>query len=264
MTYPQSTRNETAETDNARTENAPAGTGKVRTRRERASTGNATDAYATRTASLPRASPPAPAPPLPPALPAVPSRLTRTALVAGPLALVAYGAIRLLSERGVPSAGWTAGHLAMLAGVLLFVPVMLHLYRAAPARRRVPAVVALVVGLLGLLATAAQAAIDLVAGLMANDRPAMVEIFQQVKSVPGVEPVVYGIVPPLFFLGLIALTGLAAAPARTRVLTVGAMVLGAVLMAVNLDFLSLGGLCLLLALAPFLLRDRAGALPRTH
>ncbi|WP_433547886.1 hypothetical protein ACQPZG_24570 [Streptomyces sp. CA-294286] len=238
----------TAATGGGHTASAKSATGSVRT-------ASATDGDETRAV---------PASPLPPTAPAAPGRLTRTALVAGPLALVAYGAIRLLSERGVPSAGWTAGHLAMLAGVLLFVPVMLHLYRAAPAGRRVPAVVALVVGLLGLLATAAQAVIDLVAGFTADDRPAMVEIFQQVKSVPGVEPVVYGIVPPLFFLGLTALTGLAATSVRTRVLTVGAMVLGAVLMAVNLDFLSLGGLCLLLGLVPFLLRGRAGTLPRTH
>ncbi|MGW7411657.1 hypothetical protein [Streptomyces sp. NPDC054863] len=193
-----------------------------------------------------------------------PDRLTRTALVAGPVALAAYGLIRLLSERGVPSAGWTVGHLAMLAGVLLFVPVLLHLRRAAPAARRVPAAAALAVGMLGLLATAAQAVIDLAAGFMAADRPAMVEIFQQVKAVPGVEPVVYGIVPPLFFLGLIALAALAALPPRTKLFMVSALILGTVLMAVNLDFLSLGGLCFLLACAPLLLRSRVAPLPRTN
>ncbi|MEU8886293.1 hypothetical protein [Streptomyces sp. NPDC048442] len=203
----------------------------------------------------------APAPTYPSA---APDRLTRTALVAGPLALAAYGLIRLLSERGVPSAGWSAGHLAMLAGVLLFIPVLLHLRRAAPAARRIPAAAALAVGMLGLVATAAQAVIDLAAGFMAADRPAMVEIFQQVQDVPGVEPVVYGVVPPLFFLGLIALAALAALPPRTKLFMVAALILGTVLMAVNLNFLSLGGLCFLLACAPLLPRGRVAPLPRTN
>ncbi|MFI0979117.1 hypothetical protein ACH4SP_19205 [Streptomyces sp. NPDC021093] len=193
-----------------------------------------------------------------------PDRLTRTTLVAGPVAFAAYGVIRLLSERGVPSAGWTAGHLAMLAGVLLFVPVLLHLRRAVPAKRRPAAAAALAAGMLGLVATAAQAVIDLTAGFMAADRPAMVEIFQQVKAVPGVEPVVYGVVPPLFFLGLIVLAALAALPLRTKLLMVSALVLGTVLMAVNLNFLALGGLCFLLAFAPFLLGGRVAPLPRTN
>ncbi|MFJ6697541.1 hypothetical protein ACIQM4_15925 [Streptomyces sp. NPDC091272] len=203
--------------------------------------------------------------PAAPAAPAgAPGRLTRTAFVAGPLALVAYGVIRLLSERGVPSAGWTAGHLAMLAGLVLFVPVLLHLRRAAPASRRVPAGAALAVGLVGLVATAVQAVIDLTAGFMAADRPEMVEIFQQVKAVPGVEPVVYGLVPPLFFLGAIALAALTSLPPRTKLLMVGALVLGTVLMTLNLNFLALGGLCFLIALAPLLRGARVTPLPRTN
>ncbi|MCX5201533.1 hypothetical protein OG897_08730 [Streptomyces sp. NBC_00237] len=199
-----------------------------------------------------------------PTLPTAPARLVRTALVAGPVALGAYGVIRLLSERGTPSAGWTAGHLAMLAGLLLFVPVLLHLRRLAPVRRRGAATAALAVGMVGLVATAAQAVIDLVAGFLAADRSVMVEIFQQVKAVPGVEPVVYGIVPPLFFVGMIALAALTALPVRTRVLMAGALVLGTALMAANLNFLALGGLCFLLALAPLALPGRVAALPRTN
>jgi hypothetical protein len=192
------------------------------------------------------------------------ARFTRTALVAGPVALGAYGIIRLLSERGTPSAGWTAGHLAMLAGLLLFVPVLLHLRRLAPARRRGAAAIALGVGGVGLAATAVQAVIDLAAGLMADDRKGMVEIFQDVQAVPGVEPVVYGVVPPLFFVGMIALVALTALPGRIRALMAGALTLGTVLMAVNLNFLALGGLCFLLALAPLALHGRVAALPRTN
>ncbi|CAM5374457.1 hypothetical protein GCM10010329_15040 [Streptomyces spiroverticillatus] len=190
--------------------------------------------------------------------------LTRTAFVAGPVALGAYGVIRLLSERGTPSAGWTAGHLAMLVGVLLFVPVMLHLRGLAPEGRRVPAVVALAVGLVGLFATAVQAVVDLAAGLLADDRAGMVEIFQRVKEVPGVEPVVYGVVPPLFFLGVIGLAALTALPVRTRAFMAGALALGTVLMALDLNFLALGGLCFLLALAPLARGGRVAPLPRTN
>ncbi|MFJ4875581.1 hypothetical protein ACIP93_10255 [Streptomyces sp. NPDC088745] len=193
-----------------------------------------------------------------------PSRPTAAALVAGPVALVAYGLIRLFSERGTPGAGWTAGHLAMLAGLLLFVPVLLHLRRLVPERRRVPAAVALGAGLAGLLATAVQAVVDLAAGLLADDRAGMVEIFREVKAVPGAEAVVYGVVPPLLFLGLTVLAALTSLPARTRALTAGALALGAVLMAVDLDFLSLGGLCFLIALAPLAPGGRAAPLPRTN
>ncbi|MFJ2746050.1 hypothetical protein ACIO3O_41045 [Streptomyces sp. NPDC087440] len=193
-----------------------------------------------------------------------PTPLTRAALVAGPVALGAYGVIRLLSERGTPSAGWTAGHLAMLVGVLLFVPVMVWLRGLAPEGRRLPAAIALGVGLVGAFVTAVQAVIDLVAGLVADDRAGMVEIFQQVKAVPGVEPVVYGVVPPLFFVGVIALAALTSLPARTRVVMAGALTLGTVLMALDLNFLALGGLCFLLALAPLAPGSRVAPLPRTN
>ncbi|MFD3514054.1 hypothetical protein [Streptomyces sp. NPDC058657] len=211
------------------------------------------------------AAPRTPNPPQARATPLVPpAGLTRFAFVAGPLALLAYGGIRLLSERGTPGLGWTLGHLAMLTGVLLFLPVLRHLHRAAPPSRRRAASVALVAAGAGLVATAAQAVIDLVAGLAAADRPAMREIFRQVKAVPGVEPVVYGVVPPLFFLGLIVLAALVAASARTRILMAGTLLAGTVCMAVSLDLLPLGGLCFLLAFTPLLLAGRVTALPRTN
>lgn len=193
-----------------------------------------------------------------------PGRVTRFALVAGPVALIAYGAIRLLSERGTPGIGWTLGHLAMLTGVLLFLPVLRHLHRSAPPSRRRAASVALLAAGAGLAATAVQAAIDLISGLVAEGRPAMSAIFRQVKAVPGVEPVVYGVVPQLFFLGLIVLAALVAASARTRILMAAALLLGTLCMAVNLNLLSLGGLCFLLAFAPILLAGRVAPLPRTN
>jgi hypothetical protein len=193
-----------------------------------------------------------------------PGRVTRFALVAGPVALIAYGAIRLLSERGTPGIGWTLGHLAMLTGVLLFIPVLRHLHRSAPPSRRRAASVALVAAGGGLVATSAQAAIDLISGLVAEDRPAMSAIFRQVKAVPGVDPVVYGVVPQLFFLGLIVLAALVAASARTRILMTAALLTGTLCMAVNLNLLSLGGLCFLLAFSPILLAGRVTPLPRTN
>ncbi|MFI5803178.1 hypothetical protein [Streptomyces sp. NPDC051561] len=193
-----------------------------------------------------------------------PAGLSRFALVAGPVALIAYGGIRLLSERGTPGIGWTLGHLAMLAGVLLYIPVLGHLHRAVPESRRRAALIPLVAAGAGLAATAVQAAIDLIAGLMSADRPEMVEIFQQVKDVPGVEPVVYGVVPVLFFVGQLALVPFLAAPVRTRLFIGLALLLGTVLMALSLDFLSLGGLCFLIAFAPLLMAGRVTPLPRTN
>ncbi|MFG2621293.1 hypothetical protein ACGFXC_27125 [Streptomyces sp. NPDC048507] len=187
-------------------------------------------------------------------------RLTRISFIAAPVLLVVYGSIRLLVEGSKePGAAWITGHLAFLSGVLLFGVVCDGLRRAAaaeagPVRRRVVNV-AWPVAWAGVAAATAQAAIDIYAGIRADDKAEMSEIFARVQDVPGVMPVVYTVVPVFLYIGVIAL--LAALKGPRAVPSLVAFVLGTVAIAANLDFLPLGGLLYLLAFAP--LRHRVGA-----
>ncbi|MFE6845419.1 hypothetical protein [Streptomyces sp. NPDC057686] len=178
----------------------------------------------------------------------------RTAFTAGPLCMTAYGLIRLTDGEHGPGLAWSLGHLAFLTGVLCFVPVLLGMRRAAvrgrgPAGRGFAAAGA-VIGLLGAAAVVAQAAIDLVAGFLSEDREAMREIFERVKSHAGVEPVVYGVGPLLFYVGLLLLMAQLAALRRIAAWRPAAVVAGIVATGISLDLLPLAGLLFLVAFAP--------------
>jgi hypothetical protein len=166
------------------------------------------------------------------------------AFVAGPLLLGGYGMVRLLTDHHGPGAGWTVGHLLFLAGLVLFTPVLLTL-----GDRPGAAPVIAAVGLLGLAASAAQAVIDIVAGLVADDRAGMNVVFHQVQSVPGLLPAVYLIGPALFYLCLIALAVLGRRELgwwSPVLLTVGTA-----LTLVDLDLIPLTAVCFLFALGPY-------------
>ncbi|MEV5569198.1 hypothetical protein AB0L06_04055 [Spirillospora sp. NPDC052269] len=188
---------------------------------------------------------------------------TRFALVAAPALISVYGIVRLLDglngNRG-PGPLWVLGHLAFLVSLVLFVPILLTLRRAATGGRgtasRVVATVATVLGLGGAVAAMAQIAIDIWVGATAADSAEMARMFDDVKSVPGVPAIVYGPGPALFYLGLLALlVGCAVArsiPAWTPVLAFA----GIVASLASLDLLPVTGV---LMLAPLLPLWRAGA-----
>lgn len=171
--------------------------------------------------------------------------------------MAGYGLVRsagqAVGDYG-PGVWWSAAHVLFLAGVLAFVPVFLGLGRLGGVRGggRAALRVAAGAGLLGAAAVAVQAVIDLVAGFVAADDRAMSDLFQKVQHVPGVMPVVYTVVPMLFWLGLLALVTLHAflrrgeVPVRSPLLVLA----GTVLMAVSLDLLTAGALCVGLALFP--------------
>ncbi|SCF96544.1 hypothetical protein [Streptomyces sp. Ncost-T10-10d] len=180
-----------------------------------------------------------------------------TVFLAGPALMAAYGVVRLIgravSDYG-PGMWWSLAHLLFLAGVLAFVPVFLGLRRLAGERagKRVAVAVAAWTGLLGAVAVAVQAVIDLVVGFVAADKRAMGEIFERVQDIPGVMPLVYTVVPMLFWLGLLALVTLLAFFRRdlVRAWAPVAVLAGVVLTAMNLDLLPIGALCIGLALLP--------------
>ncbi|WP_051300661.1 hypothetical protein [Actinomadura rifamycini] len=154
-------------------------------------------------------------------------------LLLGPALMLAYGVIRLydgLDDRYGPGAAWTLGHVAFLAGLACFVPVVLGLRRRA-AGRPVLALVPAVLALAGAAALAVQFAVDIAVGFASTSRPEMETHFRQVSETPGVEPLVYTVVPQLFFVGLVAqlavLASVRGVPWWSPVLAVAAIVVAA-------------------------------------
>ncbi|GAA2184513.1 hypothetical protein [Micromonospora lupini] len=172
-------------------------------------------------------------------------------VIAGPACIVGYGLVRLWGKSDGtygPGFDWQAAHLVALAGMVCFVPAVLALaglLRPSPWRTGLVAVT-----LVGLAATMVQFGADIVEGLLAADRAEMSALGADFKDVPGVEVVVYDVVPQLFFVGLVVLAGLLAARRRLPWWSVALLLVGTVLPAVTLDLLPLGGLCMLVALAP--------------
>ncbi|MFE4604851.1 hypothetical protein ACFRKE_28785, partial [Kitasatospora indigofera] len=191
------------------------------------------------------------------------SRVTGVASIAAPALLGLYGGIRLLDGSRAPGPGWTAGHLALLAGLLLFVPVFAGLRRlAAPRRPAGRAAANLAAGLAhaGLLASAGQTVIDLYVGARAADRAEQNQLFERIQGHPGVLPAFYTVGPVLFYLGLLALLVVLAA-GRARPVPVWSPVLvlaGTGLMAADLDFITVGAALWLAALAPLARRSGPG------
>jgi hypothetical protein len=186
-------------------------------------------------------------------------KFTRIAFLAAPILMLAYGVIRLFDGHRGPGIGWTAGHLAYLAAAILFVPVCLGLRRIAVTGHRRTANAFCSAALLGLLAIAVQAAIDLVIGFRAADKAAMRVMDHQVQAHAGVTPAIYTVGPVLFYLGVVALVALLAVSRRAGFWTPFVMLAGTLMPAINLDLIPVGACCFLLVTAPMALKaDKAG------
>ncbi|MEV7021311.1 hypothetical protein [Kitasatospora sp. NPDC093558] len=194
------------------------------------------------------------------------TRLTAYAVVGAPALMALYGGIRLVPGSREPGLGWTAGHTAMFAGLLLFAPVFLALRRLIAPRGttagRMAAGTALGVAFAGLAASLVQIGIDLVVGLMAADKADQSRLFERVQAVPGVLAAVYKVGPLLFYVGLLALL-VAASVGAARTLRWWSpvlMLVGTVASAADLAMIPVAAACYLVALAPLV---RLGAAPRT-
>ncbi|MFI6500251.1 hypothetical protein [Nonomuraea typhae] len=172
----------------------------------------------------------------------------RTAYLAAPVFVFAYGVIRILDgldgSRG-PGVAWTTGHLAFLAALALFVPIF------ADMRRRLGggalATASAVVGFAGLACLGAQFVIDIAAGFMAADKAGMSQVFDAVQAVPGVELLVYQAGPALFYLAQVALVTQLALAGTAKFWTPILVTLDFVLPLVNKDLIPLAALCLLVS-----------------
>ncbi|MFF0770250.1 hypothetical protein ACFYUK_15290 [Nonomuraea wenchangensis] len=183
----------------------------------------------------------------------------RTAFIAAPLLVFAYGVIRILDgldgERG-PGLAWTTGHLAFIAALLLFVPIYWRLRRMAGGGALATATAT--AGTIGVAALVGQFGIDLVVGFMAADHAAMSVLFDQVQSVPGVSLAVYDVLPFLFYIGQLALVTQLAVQRRIKLWTPMLVLADLALPFVDKDLIPLGALCLLVSFVP-LARSSAAA-----
>jgi hypothetical protein len=173
------------------------------------------------------------------------------AFITAPLLVLSYGLIRVVDgfdgSRG-PGVAWTTGHLAFLAALALFVPILGRL-RVMAGRGRL-ATVSMAVALLGIVALTVQFVIDIVVGFLAADHAEMARLSGLVSDVPGVEAAVYAGGPSLFYTGMLALF-IELAARRLVAWWIPVLVLaGSVMPLIDKDLLPVGAVLLLIAFVP--------------
>lgn len=178
-------------------------------------------------------------------------KIARFAAVAAPLFMVAYGVIRLIGRMdGIygPGLDWQAAHLANLAGLVLFVFLVLGIRRLlAPGWGR-DAVVAMT--LVGAAASIVQFVADIVEGLLAADKAGMRELSREFRSLPGVDLAFYQVGPQLLYVGMIALSALLAYAHKLPWWSVGVVLASSLLPMVTLDLIPVSAAGYLLAFVP--------------
>ncbi|MEU4232058.1 hypothetical protein AB0F17_47865 [Nonomuraea sp. NPDC026600] len=177
----------------------------------------------------------------------------RTALIAAPLLVLAYGVLRIADGldgvRG-PGVAWTVGHLAFLGALALFVPIFWEM--RSMLGRSALATTALVGGVVGIGCAAAQFTIDIVVGFLAADHDAMSSMFTQVQAVPGVSVVVYSAGPILFYVAQLAFAGLLAGHRMVKAWVPVAVLAEIVLSAVDKDLIPVGAVLLFVSFLPLM------------
>ncbi|GGM92524.1 hypothetical protein [Streptomyces fuscichromogenes] len=179
--------------------------------------------------------------------------MTRTAFIAAPLCMLAYGAIRLSDPDHGPGPAWTSGHVALITGVLLFgvvLPGLLRLSEPTAGAARLSARTATLLGLVGVAAVTVQGVIDVVVGFRADDRAGMNRLYEEVQSHPGVMPAVYTVGPMLFYVGLLWLVVQLAVQGRIAAWRPVLVTLGIATTAAGLDLIPLSALLFCAALSP--------------
>jgi hypothetical protein len=188
----------------------------------------------------------------------------RTALIAAPPLVLAYGVLRIVDGldgvRG-PGVAWTVGHLAFIGALTLFVPIFWEM--RSMLGRSALATTALVGGVVGIGCAAAQFTIDIVIGFLAADHDAMSSMFTQVQAVPGVSMVVYSVGPILFYVAQLAFAGLLAGHRIVKVWVPVAVLAEIVLSAVDKDLIPVGAVLLFVSFLPLMSR-RTPALRRVR
>lgn len=177
--------------------------------------------------------------------------------IAAPILVAGYGLIRIVDgfdgERG-PGLAWTAGHVAFLAALVLFVPILWDLRRRAGAGPLATANA--VMGVAGAGFAMTQIGIDIVIGMLATDHADMQRMFHDVQRISGFALAVYDVGPPLFYLGLSIASCQLAATRAVPVWSAVVLLAGVFASMIDLNLLPLGGLLMFVALRPLVRDDR--------
>ncbi|MGW7531148.1 hypothetical protein [Amycolatopsis sp. NPDC054798] len=189
----------------------------------------------------------------------------RLPFIAAPLLVLTYGIVRILDgldgSRG-PGPAWTAGHLAFLGALAMFVPVFLRMRRLAGRTRL--ASVATVAAITGAVALAMQFAIDLISGFQAADHAEMSMLTAQLRNFPGLTLFAYDAGPYLFYLGQLALVIQLAVGRKVKIWTPALVFVDMAMPFVDKDLIPLGSVLLLVSfvsIARTLPAGRPGAKP---
>ncbi|RJO70719.1 hypothetical protein D5S18_26305 [Nocardia panacis] len=172
-------------------------------------------------------------------------------VVSASLCFCGYGAIRLVGKASGhygPGIAWQAAHLAGLAALALFVPVVLGLGRGLP--RGPVRTGVLSVPLMGSAAAIIQFGIDIVFAVLAPDATRMTTLYRDFSAIPGVSAVVYTVGPQLFYAGLVLLVVLLVRVGRLPWWSAVVLVVSVLLSIVSLDLLPITSLGILGALLP--------------
>ncbi|MFD7731433.1 hypothetical protein ACFV6F_13740 [Kitasatospora phosalacinea] len=169
--------------------------------------------------------------------------------------MAVYGVVRLLPGSRDVGTGWTVGHLALFAALALLGVGLAELRRLG-GRDSAWGRLWLATGCAGTAAGLAQAGIDLYANAVSADRAARSEVFDRVQSVPGVQPLVYDVVPLLLYVGLIALLVRLALRRAAPWWSPALVLLGTLATAASLDYLAVGAALYLLAFLPVITGGR--------
>jgi hypothetical protein len=178
----------------------------------------------------------------------------RFAYLGAPALVTAYGLARVIdgidNVKG-PGPAWTIGHLFFLAALGLFGVVMVGLRREGG---RWFDTVALVGGIVGVVAMARVVVVDIVVAWGAADRAEMEREYPKYDDFPGLPDGLGGVLDAvggvLFPLGLLVLLVHLAVIRRVPRWSPAVAAAGFVAILATLDFLPLAGVLLLVALVP--------------
>jgi len=186
------------------------------------------------------------------------------ALVAAPILLFGYGAVRLLDPTHSPGPVWTVSHLLYLAAFPALGLAAVALYGLLADRGvgvRCAGFVLVVAGWVGVLSGIGQAVIDLLAGQAVDKAQKAVLASQWREAIPG-SAFFYGTYPSLAQVAVVGLLALAATGAARRVAWWAAplvLVAGLVPTVVSLDLIPVAALAILPAVWPVHRQLRAGS-----
>lgn len=173
----------------------------------------------------------------------------RLVLTAAPLAMTAYGITRIIGRLDGhygPGVDWQLAHLFGLAGMFLFIPVVLTLRTLIGTGRTVVTGITLA----GLAASIVQFSADMILALSAADRAELRTLQHEFSDLPGVRLAVYDVGPLLFFVGIVVMAALTARARRLPWWSPAFMLLAVALPPIDLNLMPLTGILMLLALHP--------------